>query len=427
MFATHLILPTTAALMAYYLYSTKHFGKTGTLFIASVFWLVPRIGLVIAVMRFSEQRKHPDNHLSNMTVSYTDLDPSPVFYGLNGLWISSVVFGILILITAWILRNKSSTFKYLTIAACLSPVLVLIWGAFQISYIIIAIDYVITAYIWGWLLNAFNQSKSASTHVTATNHIGRLSDVAKDVRMQSNDWIAWLSAIISASPSLSKALYRCGVFVTAIFLTIALKWTFHELLNLRLDGSVASWAAIWTVSIMLGMLAFALTSFFDHWNRAIQFAVVTFLCTFSIMICNWPTILVFVGYSEFPSEPLSFVDIRGVFFTAPIVVIGGSLLIATVVLEKHRWMLPFWACWMFIYVFVHAFAANGYYVNDVASIRGFHINGIHEVSVVSNFALFPWINMSVIVFVFLFAIPTYFASERCQGRMLETTPHGPPG
>ena len=423
MLATHLLLPITTVLIAYYLYSAKLFNKTNALSIVAALWLVPRIGLVIAVMRFSEQRTLPDNRLSNMTVSFTDLDPGPVFYGLNGLWASSILFGTLALISVLVLRYERPMFRHLAVAACLSPILVLIWGAFQIGYAYLAIDYVITAYLLGWLLSAFNRSKSASVNVATTHQVSGLSDVAKEDRIQSDEGTAWLPGIVTASPSLSKTLRACKFIVIAVIPAFVLKWIFYNVLGFRLDGSVASWTTIWAVSIMLGLFAFAVTSFSERRDRATQVAVVAFVCTFAIMIFNWNVLMILIGYAELPAG-LSFVDTVGVVFTVPIIAFGASVLIATVVLDNHRWTWPFWACWMFIYIFVHAFGGSGYQVNDVSPLSAYAGNFayLNDVIVISKFQLFPWINLSVIIFVFLFAIPAYLASDRCQMRMHVATP-----
>ena len=78
----------------------------------------------------------------------------------------------------------------LAFSAYLPPILVLRWGTFQISYITIAIDYVITAYVLGWILSVLHQKKSGNIHATDINHVDRSSDVAKYARMQRNDRIA---------------------------------------------------------------------------------------------------------------------------------------------------------------------------------------------------------------------------------------------
>ena len=117
------------------------------------------------------------------------------------------------------------------------------------------------------------------------------------------------------------------------------------------------------------------------------------------MIFNWG--------AEYDQELKAHINNFSVVFTMAIAVLGTLSLIATVVLDRHRWTWPFWACYLFIYIFVHSMAGSGY-VKDLSKLD-----------------LFSWINMSLIVFLFLFAIPFYFASDRCQRQAIATTPHEP--
>ena len=192
-------------------------------------------------------------------------------------------------------------------------------------------------------------------------------------------------------------LRACMFVVIAVFPAIASKWMFHNLFGFRLLGAAGSWATIWAVALILGLLAFAVTSRYEHRNRAARVAVAAFLCAFAIMIFNWN--------QEFDINVQGLVLQFPIAFTMPIVLFGSLALIATVVVDKHRWSWPFWACWMFIYIFTHAIAGSAY-VTDLSKLD-----------------LFSWINMSLIVFIFLFAIPAYFASDQAQGRARLATPN----
>ncbi len=177
---------------------------------------------------------------------------------------------------------------------------------------------------------------------------------------------------------------------------IVLKWAFHDLFGFRLDGAAEAWATIWAVALGLGMLSLTVASRYEQQHRAVQLAIAAFLCVFAIMIFNWG--------AESDYSRMGHANEVGVLFTMVIFVFGTLALIATVVLDQLRWTWPFWACYLFIYIFVHSMAGSGY-VKDLSKLD-----------------LFSWINMSVIVFVFLFAIPIYFASDGFQRRALAKTP-----
>ncbi len=130
------------------------------------------------------------------------------------------------------------------------------------------------------------------------------------------------------------------------------------------------------------MVGYLCTSLYEQRHRAEQLGITAFACTFAIMTFAWGT--------EYDPDVGGYFNLYAILFSMPILALATIALIATVVIDKHRWTWPFWACWLFIYIFNHSLNASSY-VKDVSKLD-----------------IFAWFNMSVIVFIFLFAIPVYF-------------------
>ncbi len=449
--STQLLLPITTFLMLLTWYSSTSINRRNVAFLVVATWFILRIGLIIAFLNYTDPdvQAHPAART--------------VFGSFMGLWVCSVLSGGSALVSGLVMQKLSPTLRFLTIAVCLCPLLVLIWGSMEISLGWYSIDLMATAFILGWLLSVLSRPTSASGNVKSAARSGRSSDVGEKFGARNIGWIEGPPTIVPVSPAPWRWLvaggfvliaafpgiifYRAldnfigftvgsvigswvtiwavaaglgalafaaapryeywganvrwlivGGFVLIVIVpAIVLKWAFHDLFGFRLDGAAEAWATIWAVALGLGMLSFTVASRYEHQYRAVQLAIAAFLCAFAIMIFNW------VPLSDY--RPMAHINGVGTLFTTPIVALGTLALIATVVLDKLRWTWPFWACYLFIYIFVHSMAGNGY-VKDLSKLD-----------------LFSWINMSVIMFVFLFAIPAYFASERCQVRRLVATPH----
>ena len=477
-FTTMLLLPITTLLMVLIWYSAAPMHRRNIALFGAAMWLILRIGLTF--MFITETGLNAENHIGARAV----------FGSVPGLWACGVLSVSAALISGLALRDARPALRFLAIAACLCPLVVLIWGAFEIMVGLFAIDYMITAFVFGWLLSVFNRPTSVRSNAGPTEQLGRLFGAAEEVRAQSMDgterpptivaaspplskwlgaggfflligvfsvitsnwvfhsffgfsedeawwWLTtwghwleirwWLSfwawsticviafdlvivafavaqelreqsmdaierppTIVAASPSLSKWLVAGGFVLIGLAPAIGLKWAFHNLFELRLDGAAGSWVTIWAVAIGLGTIVFAAAARYELRDRAVQLGIAAFLCAFAIMIFNWG--------AESDSKLMAHTNDLSLWLTLPIVFLGTLALSATVVLDKQRWSWPFWAAYLFIYILPHAFTGSGY-VKDLSKLD-----------------LFSWINMSVIVFVFLFAIPVYFAIDQAQGR-----------
>lgn len=406
--AVLLLLPVSTMLIALLWYSTKKLYKFQTLALAASIWLIVRI-CFIGVFFIGQVPEFYDRVLVPQLNQVPGQDyyiPGSAFGGLPGLLTCVGVSLISLLISASLVRGRRKEIKYLTFAACLCPVVFLIFGAFRIIFSIITIDFAIMALTLGWVLSITKQSKGNLTDSSDKNPIREASDYDVAISPQSKRGTARVMTVVANLSSLTVMSRTGGFVLAAIVPAILLKWVFHDTLGFRLDGAIGAWVTIWAVALGLGLTTLGVTFFYERQDRARQIAIAAFLCTFAIMI-------------HFPINPLHNIQFSNVIIWSilalgmltlsmtTILVVGTLALIATVVHDKHLWTWPFWACYMFIYIFVHSMYGSGYETD------------------LSKLDLFSWINMSVIVFVFLFAIPTYFASDRCQGRTLETTPQEP--
>ena len=440
-----LLLPISTLLMMLIWYSTVPIHRLNVALLVLSIWFTIRIGLTVVLL--TEHDLNIQDHIAGRAV----------FGSSAGLWICIVLSVGSAIISGLVLRGTRPVLKYLTITACFSPLIVLIWGVLEISVEWLAIDIPITAFLFGWMLSAFNRTPSISGDVGHADRVGGSCDTGKKVRDQSQSWVNTPPATISVPLVLWRWLVA-GLFVlmaafillmfkwllenlfgssiggivgswamtlivavvlgalafavvahferwswvivggfalVAIIPAIVLKWAFHALIGLRLDGAAWSWVTIWAVAFGLGSLIFLVATRYEHQNRALQISVAAFYFAFAIMIFNWGT--------EFDYKLTAYINDIGVVFTWPVFGLGILGLIVTVVTDNSRWASPFWACYLFIYIFVHSMAGSGY-VKDLSKLD-----------------LFSWFNMSLIVFVFLFAIPIYFASDRCQRQTLTIT------
>lgn len=408
-FVALLLFPLSTILIALVWYLSKKHSRPRILVLALAIWLITRICFigVFFIGRVPEFFDNPLVPQINVTPGLRYYIPGSVFGGFVGFIVCIAICLLSILISLPFTRRQRVEIKYLTFAVCLSPIISLIFVAFKITFGFFTIDFAITALVLGWIISATLKRENVSSvdisEGTAQNRsLYGISDRVKvEKRFQ-------LRLPHVNSLSILSAISRIGKFVlVAIMPVILLRWTFHDILGFIPDGSVGSWITIWSVALGLGLATFAVTRFYDRRDRALQVATVAFLCAFAIMI-------------HIPINPVSNNPIDNIFFwsiialgflsytTTIILALGTLALIATVVLGKLNWSWPFWACYLFIYIFVHSMAGSGY-VNDLSKLD-----------------LFSWINMSVIVFVFLFAIPIYFASDRCQRQPLAKTHDEPP-
>ena len=377
---TVLLLPIITLLMVVIWFLSASSKSSKLIFIIVGIWFILRIGLSITFLTpFSW---YTQDHSGGLFV----------FGSHTGLLICSIFSGSLAFISGFLLRDANQSLRFLVIIACLCPLIVLIWGVWQITLMHAAIDFAVTTLIFGWVLSAASRAKNAEIGNKDARRSGRVFDSENAFPTHSDQERAHPSLVIGEA---SEAFRRSGISVfvfLAVVPAVISKLAFHGLLGLRLDGAIASWAAIWSVALVLGGLMFAFTFFHYRRERARQLGLAAFLCAFAIMIFNWG--------SEYDRELMAFIDTVSLAVTMPVMVFGTLALVATVVLGRQNWSWPFWACYLFIYIFVHSMSGSGY-VTDLSKLD-----------------LFSWINMSVIVFVFLFTIPVYFASDRCQPQTL---------
>ncbi len=116
---------------------------------------------------------------------------------------------------ASIFRGARTAFRGFAVVASLCPVLFLTWGAMNTGYWIVAIDYVVTAFMLGWMLSALLRP----SNVRIFDELG--------VKSTQDAGQASLSSEAAASPRLS-ALLRTIIFIGVVILpAIALKWALH--------------------------------------------------------------------------------------------------------------------------------------------------------------------------------------------------------
>ena len=388
-FIALLLFPVSTFLIALLWYPAKQVYKLRTLVLAMSIWLIVRICFVgvFFIGRVSEFRDYVLVPQLNQVPGQDYYIPASVFGGSAGLIVCLTVSFASILIAARLVRQRPTEVKYLAFAACLCPTVFLIFGSFALSFGWMTIDFAIAALTFGWLLSAKKQPKSAAGDDSSEDQIRNSPNYDHAVQTHGKDK-KWNGRVVTVFSSLPSAILSISGFVfTATIPAILLKWVFHEMIEFRLDGSAGSWSMVWTVALGLGLTTFAVARFSESRHQTGQIAVAAFLCAFAIMIF----------------DPADDAKSFAVVFTMPVLVLGMLAQIATVVLDNHRWSWPFWACYLFIYIFVHSMSASGYATD------------------LSRLDLFSWINMSVIVFVFLFVIPAYFASDRCQPQTLAMT------
>ena len=368
--------------------------------LAVAMWFILRICFigVFFTGRVSEFLDDPLVPQLNQRPSLDYYIPGSVFGGFTGLiaGITICLFGILI--SSSLIRRQQIEVKYLTFAACLSPIILLVFAGFRITFGFVAIDFAITALTLGWLLSATAHSKSVRTVDPNECLVLNRCDYNLTTSVQSEKLMSPDRSVEGNSTFLSAMSRAVRFIFTAIIPAILLKWAFHNIFGLRLDGAAGSWVTIWMVALGLGLFTFAVTRFSEQQDRARQVSAAAFLCAFAIMVHDD-----FNPLADIFTLPILVLGTLGL--TATVVLVLGTLaLTTTVVLNKHPWTWPFWASYLFIYIFVHSMSGSGY-VTDLSKLD-----------------LFSWINMSVIVFVFLFATPIYFASDGCQRRTFVTMP-----
>ena len=370
---TQLLLPISTLLIILTWHLATSTRRIIFLFLGIAVWFVFRIGLTVVFL------VEPELNLQD------GIEKQAVFGSFAGLWICCVLSFGSAAISGFVLQNASYTLRVLVIMACLAPLLVLIWFTFDISVRWLTIDYFISALVLGWLLSEFNRSSRIGGDCNRSDNIGGPTPVVVGDTMNHSDWKRRIRVFTDNHSWISSMIRVCLFMVLVIVPAILLKVAFHSVFGFRLDGSAAAWAMIWSVALSLGCFAFFIARLYELRGRALQLGTVAFLCTFAIMIFNWN--------AEFDPMLMGHQNQFSVVFSMPIVALAIPILIATVVVGKHHWTWPFWTCWVFIYIWNHAIAGSSY-IKDL-----------------SNLDLFSWINMSLIVFVFLFAIPIYFASD----------------
>ena len=385
-----LLLPISTVLIALLWHPTGKLYKLRISVLAVAMWFIVRICFigVFFIGRISEFRDYPLVPQLNQTPGLRYYIPGSVFGGFTGLIVCITICLVGILISIPFIRRQRIEVKYLTFAACLSPIILLIFAGFRITFGVVAIDFAITALTLGWLLSATARSKSVRTVETAECSVQNRCDYNLTTSVQGEMLMSPGRSAVGNSTFLSAMSRAVRFIFTAIIPAILLKWAFHNIFGLRLDGAAGSWVTIWMVALGLGLFTFAVTRFSERQDRARQVSVAAFLCAFAIMVHDYYTVHDY--------------DTLAAFITFPILVLGTLALTTTMVLNKHPWTWPFWACYLFIYIFMYSMAGSGYVVD------------------LSKLDLFSWINMSVIVFVFLFAIPIYFASDGFQRLTLAT-------
>jgi len=406
-----LLLPISTVLIALLWHPTGKLYRLRISVLAVAVWFIVRICFigVFFIGRISEFRDYPLVPQLNQTPGLRYYIPGSVFGGFTGLIVCITICLVGILISIPFIRRQRIEVKYLTFAACLSPIILLIFAGFKITFGFVTIDFAVTALTLGWLLSATARSKSARTVETDECSVSNRRDYNLTASVQGEKLMSPDRSIVDNLTFLSAMSRAVRFIFTAIIPAILLKWAFHNIFGLRLDGAAGSWAMIWIVALGLGLITFAVTRFYDRRDLPMRNAVATFLCAFAIMIqppINLLANILPIGNLSIGDIFIAAVAVLGIlaWTTTLILVLGTLALITTVVLDKHQWTWPFWACYLFIYIFVHSMAGSGYATD------------------LSKLDLFSWINMSVIVFVFLFAIPIYFASNGFQRRTLATMP-----
>ncbi len=366
---TQVLIPVSTLLAILTLYSASTLHNLKLMILGITMWFSFRIALTVTFM-------------ANMDLNLQDnIGTRAVFGSFNGLLLCCLLSVGFAVVCRFMLRHTKLTLQVLAIALCLSPVVALIWVSYDITIRWLTIDYMVSPLIFGWIVSSLNRSNRLDT---PQNRDIRWTSATQDHYTHQLEWRRRISFALAASHWYSKIIRICLFVVLVIVPAILLKMAFHSTFQFRLDGSVESWMMIWAIASFLGCAAFLFSKLYELPNRAVELGVVAFLATFSIMIFNWNR--------EFDEQLMAHQNQFSVVFTMPIVVLAIPTLIATVVIDKHRWTWSFWGCWIFIYIFVHSLAGSGY-IKDLSKLD-----------------LFSWINMSVIVFVFLFAIPIYFAS-----------------
>ncbi len=410
--AALLLLPISTVLIALLWHPTGKLYKPRISVLAVAMWFIVRICFigVFFIGRISEFRDNPLVPQLNQTPGLRYYIPGSVFGGFTGLIVCITICLFGILISSFLIRRQPIEVKYLTFAACLSPIILLVFAGFKITFGFAAIDFAITALTLGWLLSSTAHSKSVRTVETAECSVPNRCDYNLTTSMQGEKLMSPDRSVVGNSTLLSAMSRAIRFIFTAIIPAILLKWAFHNIFGLRLDGAAGSWATIWAVALGLGLITFAVTRFSEPQDRTKQVSAAAFLCGFAIMVhADYNPLADIFVHADYNSLAdiftLTILVLWTSGLTATVVLVLGTLaLTTTVVLNKHPWAWPFWACYLFIYIFIHSMSGSGYATD------------------LSKLDLFSWINMSVIVFVFLFAIPIYFASDGFQRRALAKTP-----
>lgn len=372
-YALHLLLPISTVLMLLSLFAYRRDRISRLALVYVSIWLSVRMAYVVG------------HNIAPYPINLNDHDPRLVFGGLIGSLIMLTLALAAIAIGGWLSRRSMRWHSYLITSVIGAPVLVLIWGTFDIGFVIAAADYSVTVFAVAWMLSAHCREKMFR-HVVLTP-----KDNIVDSKVPSTE-----RRMPHRSLLLSPSWIRVVLLVLiALIPATVLKWFIREVWELPLNGSVTTWIAVWLIALVLGALSYVSALSYDSKDHALTTGVSAFLGAFVILILN-------LGEEHLQPFPGHF-NAWGVLLSIPLAFSSLIGLVVTVAIDRWRWSLPFWTGCLFVYIFVHSFAGHRYVID------------------LSELHLFSWINMSLIVFVFLFSIPAYFASNRVQlGRRATT-------
>ena len=403
-----LLLPLSTVLSAMLWQTTENGRRPGLAVTTICAWLILRLNLVGVlflglVPEVFDLTLTPQIHQQPGQIYHR---PGDVFGGVGGLTLCSL--GVLMAFVIGVKGRGAIGPKTLiaTVGACLSPMIALLFASSKLVFGILTIDMAITALTFGWLLSNHRGSMDGQAITQEERTASNLCDGYSETRRKQR--ILQPFGLFVGDENRVRYMVKGvgGLLFATIFPAILLKWAFHNAFGLPLNGDVASWIAIWSVVCVLSLFTYILFRNYNRPDRAILAATAAFLCAFSIMV-------------HMPINPIgnilvdnillwSIIALANLGLTSTVIlVVGTSALFATIAFDVFRWTRPFWAGYLFIYIFTHSFANSGY-ANDLSKLD-----------------LFSWVNMSVIVFVFLFAIPIYFANEGVRPQHVTTTPKDP--
>ncbi len=239
--STQLLLPITTLLVLLIWYSSTTINRRNVAFLVVATWFILRIGLIITFLDYSDPsvQAHP-------AVGTT------VFGSFMGLVVCSVLSVGSALVSGLVFQKLPTTLRFLAIAVCLCPLLVLIWGSMEIFLHWLTIDLMATAFMLGWLLSVLSRPMSVSDNVKSAARSGRSSDVGENVGARNVGWIERPPTIIPVSPALWRWLVAGGFVLIAAFTAIGgiiFSWNTDEFI---VGSVVGSWIIIWAVAAGLG-------------------------------------------------------------------------------------------------------------------------------------------------------------------------------